>query len=341
MTAPATTRELLMALFHVTPRSTVDVDDDNHDALIQRAEDGCSTPRERQDDTDLMGLTSKHASFLEFVDRVPKGSKVGLDKKGEKKGDKNDKSGGKKEGQRGGQKSVASLAKSMRSKQHVSHHVDKDMSLSPDQFDYCELVRSLHWDCTPYFCSYRTPEDDMDWYSSPYDTIELPSCNNAAEAWELMQMPKARFLELYETFFEPFPRLSYRETYNVVSHCVQEWVNGKALKKRFVESFFGPDYITRRQPWVFTKLSRDSVDRLFKIQAFHDKLKLARETVAINRIKEECSKRGQFALHFKNVDALRDHIMDPANLLARYIEPHVASKLNEQMVVWFEDWLYG
>jgi hypothetical protein len=109
-----------------------------------------------------MDLISKHNASIDFMDNAPKGS---IRRWGGRRSDGTKDVHKKK-------KTATQLAKSNRSKQQVSHHVDKATLYSYDQFDYNELVRNLHWDCT-YFCSYYW-DDESGWSPNPSDLGYLP-----------------------------------------------------------------------------------------------------------------------------------------------------------------------
>ena len=202
--------------------------------------------------------------------------------------------------------------------------------------EYQEDVEDIFFDyelCDSYSYSYNDDYGRWDREHNP-----MPPCTTPAEAWALMSTSSTTFEKIYSAHFGGFITLGYRETYNVVSNVVMQWIekNPVILAKQFIAELFGPEYQMQRTPWIFTKTAREHADKLFGISTFHHKLKDARSFICVNRVKESCSQTGGYAIPFKPWRELLNRVNKPGELLKRTIESKINKVLDDKYLIWLQ-----
>lgn len=177
---------------------------------------------------------------------------------------------------------------------------------------YIDSDPSDHYEFVFWNCSYNDDDDNWSYYSNCDDIQE---CKSPSDVWEVFNMPDADAIAFYERRDGLFPKVSFRETFTVLSNVLQEWVDIYSVDTygdHFFNVVFGSDLVRFSDGrLVFTKQARVRATQIFNLNQFHCERVALRVKVAREKNKEYASQHSAMWIPYNSVDKELEIVLHP------------------------------
>ena len=177
-------------------------------------------------------------------------------------------------------------------------------------------------------------------YNVPHQMTGLQNMN-MLNPWNYMNVPNEDSDKMYENMMGSLPRLTYRDTYNIVSNNILKWSSARKfeLVTEFLKTIFGEELLITTdsstiERLTITKGARAKADKLFGISSFHADLKKKRFFVYSNTVKQRRS--NEMMIPQDKWQEFVSGVQDPERLLEQTMNTIIPSVLTETYLKYLE-----